>query len=135
MFLTFTANAKTSLNVFWNEITICNVLNNFFKYIKHFFCRLFNDSFIQQLRAKTESFLYVYLCITYVRTMNWLIDSWIGLAGELAVYTARQVLADFAICHLPRYCKALCDVKLRQIEGNGRTFRHIKLKVKFSKSV
>ena len=26
-----------------------------------------------------------------------------------------------------RYCKALCDVKLRQIEGNGKKFRHIEL--------
>ena len=27
----------------------------------------------------------------------------------------RQVLADFAVCDLWRYCKALCDVKFSQI--------------------
>ena len=26
-----------------------------------------------------------------------------------------------------RYCNALCDVKLRQEEGNGRKFRHIEI--------
>ena len=41
--------------------------------------------------------------------------------------TVRKVLADFAVCDC--YCKALCDVKFRQLEGNGRTFRHIELSV------
>ena len=26
-----------------------------------------------------------------------------------------------------RYCKALCDVKVSQIEENGRKFRHLEL--------
>ena len=39
-------------------------------------------------------------------------------------YTVRKVLADFAVCD---YCKALCDEKFSQIEGNGRKFRHLEL--------
>ena len=34
---------------------------------------------------------------------------------------------DFAIFDWWRYCKAICDVKFRQIEGNGWKFRHIEL--------
>ena len=34
--------------------------------------------------------------------------------------TVRKVLADFAVCDWRPYCKALCDVKSRQIKGNGR---------------
>ena len=34
------------------------------------------------------------------------------------LYTVRKVLA-YSIC----YCKALCNGKFRQIEGNGQTFR------------
>ena len=41
--------------------------------------------------------------------------------------TVRKVLGDFAVCDVLSYCKALCDVQFRQIEGNGRTFRHILL--------
>ena len=37
------------------------------------------------------------------------------------------MLADFAVCDCRRYCKALCDVKFRLIQGNGRTFRQIEL--------
>ena len=36
------------------------------------------------------------------------------------VYTVRKFLADFTVCDWWRFCKALCDVKFRQIEGNGR---------------
>ena len=46
---------------------------------------------------------------------------------EKVFYTVRNVLVDFSVCDWWRYCKALCDVKFRKIEGNGRTFRHIKL--------
>ena len=42
----------------------------------------------------------------------------------------RTVLADFALCDWWRYYKALCDVKFRQIEGNGRQFSHIELSSK-----
>ena len=35
------------------------------------------------------------------------------------------VWADFAVCDLWSYCKVLCDVKFRKIEGNSQTFRHI----------
>ena len=38
-------------------------------------------------------------------------------------HTVRQVLADFG----RRYCKALCDVKFSQIEGNGGKFSYIEL--------
>ena len=31
----------------------------------------------------------------------------------------------FICIWLPLYCKALCDVKFCQIEGNGGKFRHI----------
>ena len=46
-------------------------------------------------------------------------------------HTVRKVLADFALCNVWRYCKALCDVRFSQVEENGRKFRHIEL----SKSV
>ena len=36
-------------------------------------------------------------------------------ADTQVLYTVRQVLADFAVCD----CKALCDVKLGKIKGNG----------------
>ena len=36
--------------------------------------------------------------------------------------------ADFAVFDFWRYCKSLCDVKFRQMEGNGRTFRHRELR-------
>ena len=39
--------------------------------------------------------------------------------------TVRKVLEDFAVQNLN--LKALCDVKFRQIEVNGRKFRHIEL--------
>ena len=50
--------------------------------------------------------------------------------------TVRKVFADFAVFDWGRYCKTLCDVKFRQIEGNGRKFCHIELSnsVKFSNS-
>ena len=41
-----------------------------------------------------------------------------------------RVMADFAVLYLSADAiasKALCDVKLSQIEGNGRKFRHIDL--------
>ena len=41
---------------------------------------------------------------------------------RISAFTARKVLADFAECDFGRYCKALCDVKFCQIEGNGRKF-------------
>ena len=41
--------------------------------------------------------------------------------------TVRKVLADFAVSDWRRNCKALCDVMFRQIEENGRKFRHIEL--------
>ena len=31
------------------------------------------------------------------------------------------------VCNWWRYCKARCDIKFSQIEGNGRTFSHIEL--------
>ena len=43
------------------------------------------------------------------------------------LHTARKVLADFALCDGRRKCKALCDVKIRQIEGSGRKFSHMEL--------
>ena len=49
------------------------------------------------------------------------------------MYTVRQVLADFAVCD----CKALCDVKLGKIKGNGGKLQSkaIASSVKFSNSV
>ena len=41
--------------------------------------------------------------------------------------TVRKILADYAVCDRRRYCKALCDVKFSQIEGNSRTFCHIEI--------
>ena len=41
--------------------------------------------------------------------------------------TGRKGWADCAVCDWWRYCKALCDVKFSQMEGNGRKFRHIQL--------
>ena len=38
------------------------------------------------------------------------------------VHTVRNVLASYAACDWRRYCKALCDEKFSQIEGNGRKF-------------
>ena len=47
---------------------------------------------------------------------------------ELFIYTVRKiVLADFAVCDCWNYCKAPCDVKFHQIEGNSRLFCHIEL--------
>ena len=37
-------------------------------------------------------------------------------------HTVRKFLADFAVCDWRRFCKALCDVKFSQIEGNYRIF-------------
>ena len=42
-------------------------------------------------------------------------------------HTVRKFLADFAVCDWWHYCKALCDVKFRQIEGKGRKFCQIEL--------
>ena len=42
-------------------------------------------------------------------------------------YTVSKVLADFAVCDWWRYCKALYDVKFRQIEGIVWKFLHIEL--------
>ena len=39
-------------------------------------------------------------------------------------HTVRKVLLVFAVWDRRRYCKALCDVKFSQIEGNGREFSH-----------
>ena len=55
-------------------------------------------------------------------------------------YTFRKALEDFAVFDRGRYCKALRNVKFRQIEGTVLTFRHIGLSnmassVKVSKSV
>ena len=44
-----------------------------------------------------------------------------------SLYTVRKVLADLAVFDWWRYCKALCDVKFLQIEGNGRKFSHREL--------
>ena len=38
-----------------------------------------------------------------------------------------KILVDFAVYDWWRFCKALCDVKFRQLEGKGRTFRHIEV--------
>ena len=46
---------------------------------------------------------------------------------RLFLNTVRKVLADLAIFDTWLYCKALWEVKFRQIERNGRTFRHIEL--------
>ena len=46
------------------------------------------------------------------------------------------MLADFPVCDWRRYCIAPCDVKFRQLEGNGWKFRHLaSSSVKFSNSV
>ena len=45
-----------------------------------------------------------------------------------SIYTVRKVLAHFAVCDRWRYCKALCDEKFSQKEGNGRKFSHIELR-------
>ena len=42
------------------------------------------------------------------------------------LYTLRKVLPDFAVYDVWGYCKALCGVKLSQIEGTGRKFSHIR---------
>ena len=47
--------------------------------------------------------------------------------ATLICYTVREVLEDFAVFDWWRFCKALCDVKFRKIEGNGRKFHQIKL--------
>ena len=48
---------------------------------------------------------------------------------RLFLNTVRKVLADLAIfdTYKKNYCKALWEVMFRQIERNGRTFRHIEL--------
>ena len=51
-------------------------------------------------------------------------ECWFPL-GQCGSHTVRKVLADFAVCNWSSYCKALCDVKVSQIEENGRTFRQI----------
>ena len=43
------------------------------------------------------------------------------------MHTVRKVLAEFAVCNWWRYCKAVCDVKFSQIEGNGKKCRRIEL--------
>ena len=53
------------------------------------------------------------------------------LGGVWAKYTVRKVLADSTVLDWWRYCKALCDAKFRQLEGNGRKFRPIASSVKF----
>ena len=54
------------------------------------------------------------------------------MEASITLYTVRKDLADFAVRDWWRYCKALCDVKFRKIEGSGRKFSHI---VEVSKSV
>ena len=49
------------------------------------------------------------------------------LLPQLGLTLLEKVFADFALCDVWHYCKALCDVKFRQIKGNGRNFRHIDL--------
>ena len=41
--------------------------------------------------------------------------------------TVRKILADYAVCDRRRYCKAACDVKFSQIEGNSRKFHQKEL--------
>ena len=38
-----------------------------------------------------------------------------------------KALTDFAVCDWWHYCKALCDVKFRQIRWNGLKFGHVEL--------
>ena len=40
------------------------------------------------------------------------------------MHTVRKVYADFAVCDVLRYCKAVCDVKFSQVEENGRQITH-----------
>ena len=72
-----------------------------------------------------------------------IIPHWVGVSSivesispQPSLCSVRKVLADFAVCDVLCYCKALWDVTFRQIEGNGRKFRHIELSnsVKFSNS-
>ena len=49
----------------------------------------------------------------------------LGLQEEpCTLYTVKKGLAD-SLFVTNRFCKALCDVKFSQIEGNGRQFSHI----------
>ena len=50
-----------------------------------------------------------------------------GLQGRhiRSDHKVRKVLADFPVLDRWRYCKALCEVKFRQIEGNGLKVRQI----------
>ena len=52
---------------------------------------------------------------------------------KLVIYTNtvhRKVLADLGVFDWWHYCKALWDVKFRQIEGNGPKLRHIQYRAK-----
>ena len=43
-----------------------------------------------------------------------------GIFYSVLVHTVRKVLADFAVFYWRRYCKAPCDGKFHEIEGNGK---------------
>ena len=52
--------------------------------------------------------------------------------GKIIYTLLEKFLAEFAVhCTVYdrcRYCQALCDVKVRQAEGNGRKFPHTSAK-------
>ena len=52
-----------------------------------------------------------------------------GLQGRhiRSDHKVRKVLADFPVLDRWGYCKALCEVKFRQLEGNGLKVRQIEL--------
>ena len=56
----------------------------------------------------------------------WHLNDWFRCEKKL-FHPVLAVLADFAVCDWWHFCKALCDIKFSQIEGNGLNLRHIKL--------
>ena len=92
----------------------------------------FRGSFTE-LKAAPYSCNNGFFCSPSINHVNnWIIGQ-VGGQSRLFSYsrfrapTVRKVLVDFAVFDWWRYCKALCDVRIRQIEENGCTFRYIKL--------
>ena len=60
-----------------------------------------------------------------------LLRPWIWILKCSSEQVHITVFVEFAVCDWWRHCKALCDGKFRQIEGNGPKFRHIELSNNF----